>query len=495
VLDCIEYQLLISKFYGSVCNAANKVRISNQVLIFFSIPTNLEIRDPNDKNVIWSSIISSDGVASGSFTPTTTADYLVTLSANNTTENEIDFTVDDFYAYVAPPSPTDFVSLFLPDVLAYNDYYPFGMLVPNRHGTSDSYRYGFNGKEKDDEVKGEGTQYDYGFRVYDPRIGKFLSEDPLFRSYAWYTPYQFAGNRPINSTDLDGLEEYSSYESYKLHSGDAALSGNMLNGSDGVWFTQDRIDRTDRWKSAMEHITKTQDISKLTAGTINSSGSNTYSFKQVRDYYLWAQYGMDKNGFASRWAKGAAYLVDELADTFEANDEGSSVMSGNMGTDSGILSTDFGNLMKSLNIGIAEFAIGRFNSVLYGGEGEIVVDWYEWDKEFIWNEQVTVAAPGVYHKFAGTTALSQMNSLARNEGIFRLAVPKHNFPNFALFDIDISDPSTNFGAAGRFNVPLDMLYPEKNKNESGKLNKDQQKSVEAANAEIDAYYEENKCKD
>ncbi len=97
---------------------------------------------------------------------------------------------------------------FVPDVLSYNDYYPFGMLLPNRHGQSDFYRYGFNGKEKDDEVKGEGAQYDYGFRIYDPRLGKFLSTDPLFASYAYYTPYQFAGNKPIMALDLDGLEEY-----------------------------------------------------------------------------------------------------------------------------------------------------------------------------------------------------------------------------------------------------------------------------------------------
>lgn len=80
------------------------------------------------------------------------------------------------------------------------------MLVPNRHGNSDSYRYGFNGKEKDDEVKGEGLQYDYGFRIYDPRIGKFLSQYPLFETYPWLTPYQFASNSPIWAVDQDGLE-------------------------------------------------------------------------------------------------------------------------------------------------------------------------------------------------------------------------------------------------------------------------------------------------
>ncbi|MDH5414965.1 MAG: hypothetical protein OEW87_12570 [Flavobacteriaceae bacterium] len=71
------------------------------------------------------------------------------------------------------------------------------------------YRYGFNGKEKDQSGEfGGNTTYDYGFRIYNPAIGKFLSVDPLTSSYPWYTPYQFAGNQPIWAIDLDGLEQY-----------------------------------------------------------------------------------------------------------------------------------------------------------------------------------------------------------------------------------------------------------------------------------------------
>ncbi len=44
-------------------------------------------------------------------------------------------------------------------------------------------------------------------RIYDPRVGRFLSVDPIAKEYPWYTPYQFAGNKPILSIDLDGLEE------------------------------------------------------------------------------------------------------------------------------------------------------------------------------------------------------------------------------------------------------------------------------------------------
>ena len=94
------------------------------------------------------------------------------------------------------------------DVVTANDYYPFGMQMPGRtfSQANSAYRYGFNGKEKDNEVKGEGNQQDYGMRIYDPRAGRFLSVDPLTHSYPWYTPYQFSGNSPIANIDLDGAE-------------------------------------------------------------------------------------------------------------------------------------------------------------------------------------------------------------------------------------------------------------------------------------------------
>jgi RHS repeat-associated protein len=69
------------------------------------------------------------------------------------------------------------------------------------------YRYGFNGKENDNEVKGEGKEQDYGMRMYDPGLGKFLSVDPLTKKFAHYSPYQFSGNTPIQAIDLDGTED------------------------------------------------------------------------------------------------------------------------------------------------------------------------------------------------------------------------------------------------------------------------------------------------
>lgn len=62
-------------------------------------------------------------------------------------------------------------------------------------------------------MKGTGNQQDYGMRIYDPRVGRFLSVDPLTKEYPELTPYQFASNRPIDGTDLDGLE-YNNASTY-----------------------------------------------------------------------------------------------------------------------------------------------------------------------------------------------------------------------------------------------------------------------------------------
>jgi RHS repeat-associated protein len=66
------------------------------------------------------------------------------------------------------------------------------------------YRYGFNGMERDDELKGRGNSYDFGARMYDPRIGRWLTIDPLMSSFPWQSPYVGFDNNPILLIDPDG---------------------------------------------------------------------------------------------------------------------------------------------------------------------------------------------------------------------------------------------------------------------------------------------------
>ncbi len=72
------------------------------------------------------------------------------------------------------------------------------------HFEEKKYRYSFNGKETDNE---SGTQ-DYGMRIYNPALCKFLSVDPLSREYPWNSSYAFAENDVIRCIDLEGAEKY-----------------------------------------------------------------------------------------------------------------------------------------------------------------------------------------------------------------------------------------------------------------------------------------------
>jgi len=70
--------------------------------------------------------------------------------------------------------------------------------------SSGSYRYGFGGKENDNEAKGTGNQQDYGMRIYDPRLGRFLSLDPLWKTNSFESNYAYAHNSPILMQDIEG---------------------------------------------------------------------------------------------------------------------------------------------------------------------------------------------------------------------------------------------------------------------------------------------------
>jgi RHS repeat-associated protein len=101
------------------------------------------------------------------------------------------------------------VDYFLADTRQATDYHPGGMAMIGRIATYNlfGYKYGFGGTLKNDEVSGNGNQYDFGSRIYDPRLGRFLSTDPMESKRANLSPYNFASNNPINRIDPDGNDD------------------------------------------------------------------------------------------------------------------------------------------------------------------------------------------------------------------------------------------------------------------------------------------------
>ncbi len=145
--------------------------------------------------------------------------------------------------------------------------------MPGRKFSTSNYRYGFNGKEKDREVNGvDGAYDDYGMRMYDARLGRFISADPLTSVYPELTSYQFASNTPIQAIDLDGLE---------------------------AWFIHGTVSDNTRWKPML--------VQGLMRFTNNTSPVQYFDWShQVTDswgdsYALnWAGNGVDSRTVAAR---------------------------------------------------------------------------------------------------------------------------------------------------------------------------------------------------
>jgi len=88
-------------------------------------------------------------------------------------------------------------------VVSCQDYYPFGMLMPNRQESELNYRFGFNGQEMDNEVSGIGNTTTAMFWEYDTRLMRRWNRDPI--TYPWNSPYQVFNGNPIVFADPLGL--------------------------------------------------------------------------------------------------------------------------------------------------------------------------------------------------------------------------------------------------------------------------------------------------
>ena len=80
-----------------------------------------------------------------------------------------------------------------------NHYYPFGGVFSS---TGDAQPYKYNGKELD--RKGGLDWYDYGARMYDAALGRFMKTDRFSEKYVSLSPYQYGANNPVNNIDVNG---------------------------------------------------------------------------------------------------------------------------------------------------------------------------------------------------------------------------------------------------------------------------------------------------
>lgn len=98
-------------------------------------------------------------------------------------------------------------SRFIAQVKSATSYYPYGSSFSDRRFGSEKYDFGFQGKQRDDELKGHSNSYYFEKRMYDSRLGRWLSVDPMTKEMPNLSAYMAMSGDPINREDPDGAED------------------------------------------------------------------------------------------------------------------------------------------------------------------------------------------------------------------------------------------------------------------------------------------------
>jgi len=91
-------------------------------------------------------------------------------------------------------------------------YLVFGALMPGRSFNAGSYRYGFNGQEKTNELVGSNNHYTAPFWEYNPRVVHRWQLDP--RPNSSFSPYAIMQGNPIMFSDPMGDSVRSNQEGF-----------------------------------------------------------------------------------------------------------------------------------------------------------------------------------------------------------------------------------------------------------------------------------------
>ena len=135
-------------------------------------------------------------------------DYINELNEYRVCNRDVGRRQLDLYDHLSSTRITfkDYVTLN-GSILSIHENFPFGSLMPSRQLKNTDFHFGFQSQESYTNLKGTDNSFSFKYRIYDSRIGRFFSVDPLIPKFPFYSPYLFDGNKPIARVELEGLED------------------------------------------------------------------------------------------------------------------------------------------------------------------------------------------------------------------------------------------------------------------------------------------------
>jgi hypothetical protein len=181
---------------------------------------------------------------------------------------------------------------FKVDLSSANTYYPFGMHMPERNWSNEWYRYGFQGQEKDDEIKGEGNSIATEFRMNDTRLGRWLSIDPKYFRFPSQSTFVSMDNSPINLKDPNGDATIADHIEMDMTATKQFRDGldifqNIWYGA-GSWISQGWADGV-KFMVAKQHLDNMSN-SDLRPLIENGDFLNDWDNHQIQDFYFHSNY-------------------------------------------------------------------------------------------------------------------------------------------------------------------------------------------------------------
>ena len=318
------------------------------------------------------------------------------------------------------------VDYYEADVVKATDYSSFGAPLPGRTFEIQEYKYGYNGKENDKET---GYQ-DYGFRMYDPNIGRFISVDPITKKFPDLTPYQFASNTPIQAIDLDGTEavrvsriQYAVYDRTKLKKTEWLEVASFY----GIYPDWESFTKAARYNTIHGDPTSPKLYGE---------------FFQKQNYYLWAQEEVNSKKINTVFFSMASTVV---------NDVGLSVY------DPGVLSDKTKSLLGKIGDEVLSLNMGVTKELLNTGAFKGISGGMGLDKALLYNEQS--ALQRFLDKMSGSEKDDAIKDYNKGFKIMQRARGKNYYLNVAK---DVIGGDIDFGnMSHRMTIGLVLSYQKR----------------------------------